>query len=84
MRRERDVTDAALADFVACADLDGAFSYVRGGVQHTQRLAPALTHLFNHQTHHRGQCHAMLTRLAGEAPSMDLIFYQRETGESFS
>ena len=34
----------------------------------------------NHQTHHRGQCHALLTRLAGDAPSFDLILYQREAG----
>ncbi len=24
-------------------------------------MAPAVVHLFNHQTHHRGQIHAMLT-----------------------
>lgn len=43
-----------------------------------QPLSPALAHFFNHQTHHRGQCHAMLTRLTGEAPELDLIYYQRE------
>jgi uncharacterized damage-inducible protein DinB len=46
----------------------------------TQPLAPALLHFFNHQTHHRGQVHAMLTRVAGAAPSLDLIMYQREAG----
>ncbi len=45
----------------------------------TQPLAPAVAHFFNHQTHHRGQCHALLTRFAGDAPSFDLIQYQRET-----
>jgi uncharacterized damage-inducible protein DinB len=45
----------------------------------TQPLAPALAHLFNHQTHHRGQCHALLTRLTGEAPPLDLLYFQRET-----
>ena len=44
----------------------------------TQKLAPALAHFFNHQTHHRGQAHAMLTRLIGEAPPLDLIYYQRD------
>ncbi|HEY8384079.1 MAG TPA: DinB family protein [Microvirga sp.] len=45
-----------------------------------QPLAPALLHFFNHQTHHRGQVHALLTGLAGEAPSIDLMIYQRQTG----
>ncbi|MEO1494084.1 MAG: DinB family protein [Pseudomonadota bacterium] len=44
----------------------------------TQQLAPALSHFFNHQTHHRGQCHALLTRLAGKAPALDLLYFQRE------
>jgi uncharacterized damage-inducible protein DinB len=37
---------------------------------------------FNHQTHHRGQVHALMTGLEGRdfAPSLDLIVYQRQTG----
>jgi uncharacterized damage-inducible protein DinB len=35
-------------------------------------------HLFNHQTHHRGQAHACLSILAGsEPPSLDLLAFQR-------
>jgi len=45
-----------------------------------QPLVPALLHFFNHQTHHRGQVHALLTGLAGDAPSIDLMIYQRQTG----
>jgi uncharacterized damage-inducible protein DinB len=45
-----------------------------------QPLAPALAHFFNHQTHHRGQVHCLLTGLTGNAPSLDLILFQRETG----
>jgi len=44
----------------------------------TQPLGPALAHLFNHQTHHRGHVDAIMTQLTGEAPSLDLIYYQRE------
>jgi uncharacterized damage-inducible protein DinB len=39
--------------------------------------APALAHWFNHQSHHRGQVHALLTGLVGEAPELDLLFFQR-------
>ena len=47
-----------------------------------QALAPALDHFFNHQTHHRGQAHALLSSIIGNdaTPSFDLIIYQRETG----
>ncbi len=47
-----------------------------------QPLAPALDHFFNHQTHHRGQAHALLSSILGNdaTPSFDLIIYQRETG----
>jgi uncharacterized damage-inducible protein DinB len=48
-----------------------------------QPLAPALDHFFNHQTHHRGQAHALLSAILGNdlTPSFDLIVYQRETGD---
>jgi uncharacterized damage-inducible protein DinB len=44
----------------------------------TEPIAPALAHFFNHQTHHRGQITALLTRLTGQAPQLDLIYYLRE------
>lgn len=47
-----------------------------------QLLAPLLIHFFNHQTHHRGQAHVILRRLTGEAPSFDLLMFQRQTGIS--
>jgi uncharacterized damage-inducible protein DinB len=86
LRMERETTDAQIvgtvSDFTQ-ADLVADFTYVRASRPEpvTQPLAPALLHVFNHQTHHRGQVHAMLTRLAGEAPPLDLVFYQRETGD---
>ncbi len=33
-----------------------------------------ITHFFNHQTHHRGQVHAMLTAAGAEPADTDLIF----------
>jgi uncharacterized damage-inducible protein DinB len=45
--------------------------------QFEQQLAPALAHWFNRQTHHRGQVHALLTGRVGEAPELDLLFFQR-------
>lgn len=38
----------------------------------------ALTHLFTHYVHHRGQVSAVVTRLGGPCPEMDFLYYRRE------
>jgi uncharacterized damage-inducible protein DinB len=38
-------------------------------------------HLFNHHTHHRGQVHDQLSQTEVAPPSLDLIYYLRETGD---
>lgn len=86
LRREREATDADWVAYVGGldeADLARTISYspLTDPTPITQPLAPALLHAFNHQTHHRGQAHAMLTRLTGDAPPLDLIYYERESGE---
>lgn len=44
----------------------------------TSQLWPDLLHVFNHQTHHRGQAHTGLKLLTGEEPpSLDMILYAR-------
>ncbi|MBB5663368.1 putative damage-inducible protein DinB [Rhizobium leguminosarum] len=42
---------------------DFTYSPVSQPIEITQPLWTALSHLFNHQTHHRGQCHMTLTAL---------------------
>ncbi len=38
-----------------------------------------IAHLFNHETHHRGQAHAILTSLGiAEPEPFDLLIMQRE------
>lgn len=83
LRARRRVLDRDIIGFVGAltdAQFHKDFTYkavVRPRIV-TQPLWTALAHFFNHQTHHRGQCHAMLTRLTGEAPELDLIYYQRD------
>ncbi len=64
------------------ADLAGTIRYrtIVNPTEIEQPLTPALMHFFNHQTHHRGQVHCLLTGLGLDAPSLDLILFQRETG----
>ncbi len=40
-----------------------------------------LAHFFNHQTHHRGQAHAMLSSTSVASPSLDLIYFLRDHPE---
>lgn len=41
-------------------------------------MAQAVTHFFNHQTHHRGQIHAMLTAAGQNPGDTDLAFMPEE------
>jgi uncharacterized damage-inducible protein DinB len=85
LRSARRAEDARIIDYIAAltdADVAGAVRYrsTRRPAEIEQLLAPLLLHFFNHQTHHRGQAHCLLTEIAGEAPSFDLLVYQRQTG----
>ncbi|MBY0432195.1 MAG: DinB family protein [Rhodospirillales bacterium] len=48
------------------------------GEQHATPMTLVLGHLFNHQTHHRGQVHDMLSQTDMTPPALDLIYYVRE------
>lgn len=74
----RRVLDADIARAVEETDPAATVTYARRGMEMAAPAAELLAHLFNHQTHHRGQVHAMLTRLGAEAPALDLVYYQRE------
>ncbi len=86
LRAARIVEDNLMFDFVTGlqeADYDSRILEYRnstGNLFH-QKLGPALTHLFNHQAHHRGQAHAGLTILGITEPaSFDLLAWQRANG----
>lgn len=87
LRLARTAEDARIVRYVEGLDEDrlvGVIRYrrVSSPEEFEQPLAPALAHWFNHQTHHRGQTHALLTALTGTAPELDLLFYQRLAGQS--
>ncbi|MBC8013140.1 MAG: damage-inducible protein DinB [Methyloceanibacter sp.] len=89
LREARVEEDARIVAFVARlteADLARKVRYrnISRPAEIEQDLVYALPHVFNHQTHHRGQVHCLLTKVTGDAPSLDLILYQRETGIGLS
>ena len=81
-REREDERVVGYIDGLSDADLAGRIRYktITNPAEIEQPLAPALVHFFNHQTHHRGQVHCLLTGFGLEAPSLDLILFQRQTG----
>jgi uncharacterized damage-inducible protein DinB len=45
-------------------------------------MLPVLAHFFNHQTHHRGQAHAMLASTRVAPPALDLVYFIYEDKDS--
>jgi uncharacterized damage-inducible protein DinB len=78
LREERNATDVAIAEWAESlqeTDLDEDLIWFSGatGAEVTKPVALLVTHMFNHQTHHRGQIHAMLTA-AGVRPGATDLF----------
>jgi uncharacterized damage-inducible protein DinB len=60
--------------------LDRIVSVHRGGRIQRERLDRLLLHLFQHQIHHRGQAHAMLSGTGMPPPQLDEFFPEEEAG----
>ena len=60
--------------------IEGNLSWFSGAMQRdvTRPLALCLMHFFNHQTHHRGQIHAMLTAAGARPGDTDLFIMPEE------
>ena len=68
------------AERVHAVDLAGNLTWYSGatGREVSKPMALCVTHMFNHQTHHRGQVHAMITAAGGNGPVSDLAFMPDE------
>lgn len=66
---------AQWARTLRAVDLAGELRWYSGALNRDVRkpFALCIVHLFNHQTHHRGQVHAMMTRAHISAPVSDLF-----------
>jgi uncharacterized damage-inducible protein DinB len=81
--KHRAATDAAITawtDGLTPADLEGEFTWTSpaAGRVVSKPRAVIVTHVFNHQTHHRGQVHAMLTAAGLRPGATDLPFMPDE------
>lgn len=80
---ERYKMDARIlrwAEGLHTVDLKGDLEWYSGTMGHdmARPFDLCITHFFNHQTHHRGQIHAMLTKAGATAPVTDLAFMPEE------
>jgi len=76
LREAREKEDSRIEAFAAGIDerfLKGTIRYVNNeGKLHEDPVSLLVMHFFNHQTHHRGQVHGMLSRTEVPPPVLDL------------
>jgi uncharacterized damage-inducible protein DinB len=84
LRVAREAEDAQIINFVAALDLPTLNSTLRYETMQQPRTRQAwplritLGHLFNHQAHHRGQAHGLVSQTAVPPPPLDLLAWVRE------
>lgn len=84
LREAREAEDQRLSEFVATLDgvaLESELAYTN--TRGEDKVLPRqviLSHLFNHQTHHRGQATQMMRQLGvAEPPALDLLYFALPT-----
>ena len=82
LAQARDLEDRRIIDVNNGYDdraLTGPVNYSStSGKQFQQQLSEVLSHLSNHQTHHRAQAHSCLSISTGQQPpSLDFLVMQR-------
>jgi len=82
LKAARETEDERIVTYTEGLDPDRLDSDLRyrnmAGEAQVTPLRWTLAHFFNHQTHHRGQAHAMLSSTQVAPPSIDLILFLRE------
>jgi uncharacterized damage-inducible protein DinB len=85
LRRERARTDKDIDGWVAgltAEKLASPLRYERKGKTYDDPLWQSVAHLFNHETHHRGQVTTLLTQAGHDPGVTDLIAMFREEAGS--
>lgn len=80
-REAEDERIVALADGLDPATLGEDVVYRTVSAPQAEMRTPrhlCLLHMFNHQTHHRGQAHDQLSQTEVAPPPLDLLYYLRE------
>ncbi|MDM9629230.1 DinB family protein [Rhizobium sp. S152] len=88
LRRAREAEDRRFIDLTASfgpEDFERLVHYTPVTVPEpmTEPLGVMLAHVFNHQTHHRGQVHTILTSLGQSSVVLDMIAFLRADGRQW-
>lgn len=82
LRAAREAMDERIVEAIDAMEpgrFAGTLSYrTTKGIAHERPMVEILTHVFNHQTHHRGQAHGLLSQFGLEAPSIDHLPFRLE------
>jgi len=78
LRNAQLVSDRKLIALVDVTDFDADVAIQRVDHLQVERAGDVLLHLFQHQIHHRGQIHAMLSGTAVSPPQLDEFFLRDE------
>lgn len=70
-QRASDLRLVAFCNALDDGGVDACVQMPRADHVQRDRVGHVLAHLFNHQTHHRGQVHAMLAGTAAAPPQLD-------------
>ncbi len=78
LQARRETADAGILDWAGRVDdawLAEDLVWFSGAAQREMRRqkGPLVVHFFNHQTHHRGQAHALLTAAGQDTGDTDLF-----------
>lgn len=79
LRAKRAAFDEVIGNWAVVLEpstLEGDLTWHSGatGRELSKRRWVAITHMFNHQTHHRGQVHCLLTQFGVKTPVTDIPF----------
>lgn len=81
LKQAQSAADQRLLKIVEALDSAGLQRIVsvhRGSTIQRERMDRLLLHLFQHQVHHRGQAHAMLSGTSVKPPQLDEFFSEGE------
>jgi uncharacterized damage-inducible protein DinB len=80
VRAEADQRITGWAASITDTDRTGDIAWFSGSLNAdvSRPKWECITHFFNHQTHHRGQVHAMLTAAGAKPGATDLVFMPKD------
>ncbi|WP_299621523.1 DinB family protein [Pelagibius sp.] len=81
LQREQAAVDRRLIEVCAALDeaaLEAPMRLIRAAGDKVERTERVLLHLFQHQVHHRGQAHGLLSTTSVAPPQLDEFFLQQD------